>query len=51
MSLSFYLVLVPTLCYAFASFAYLASGNWPLSVVYAGYAFANVGLLALEAVK
>ena len=49
MSLSFWLILVPTFSYATASCVYSWQKNWPLAIVYAGYAFANVGLLALDA--
>ena len=49
MSLSFWLVLIPTLCYGTAAVVYAGARNWPLAIVYAGYAFANVGLLALDA--
>lgn len=49
MSWSFYLLLLPTLCYAAAAVVYAKSGNMPLCAVYVGYAFANCGLLALDA--
>ena len=45
---SFALILIPTLCYGAAACFYGAKGNLPLAVVYAGYAFANTGLLALD---
>jgi hypothetical protein len=48
MSWSFWLILCPTACYALAAVSYGIQGKWPLAVVYAGYAFANCGLLALE---
>jgi uncharacterized protein involved in cysteine biosynthesis len=48
MSWSFWLVLIPTLCYAAAACVYAAGKSWPLAVVYCGYAFANLGLLALD---
>lgn len=48
MSWSFWLILAPTVCYLAASVVYGAQGKWPLMVVYAGYAFANTGLLALD---
>jgi hypothetical protein len=47
-SWSFWLLLVPTGAYALAATVYVAKGNWPLAIVYAGYAFANCGLLALD---
>jgi hypothetical protein len=47
-SWSFWLIAVPTLCYAAASVSYGLQKNWPLAVVYAGYCFANLGLLALD---
>jgi hypothetical protein len=48
MSWSFWLILLPTLCYGAASVAYGIHGKWPMAVVYAGYCFANTGLLALD---
>ena len=48
MSLSFWLVLVPTISYATTAGVYLWQKNWPLAIVYAGYSFANCGLLALD---
>jgi hypothetical protein len=45
---TFALILIPTLCYGIASLTYAWQRNWPLAVVYAGYAFANTGLLALD---
>jgi hypothetical protein len=48
MTWTFYLLLVPTLSYAAAAVVYGMQGNWPLAVVYAGYCFANTGLLALD---
>lgn len=51
MSWSFWLIAVPTACYAFAAVSYWIQGSWPLAVVYAGYSFANCGLLALDAMQ
>jgi uncharacterized protein involved in cysteine biosynthesis len=48
MNWSFWLILVPTICYGLAAVVYGLQRNWPLAVVYAGYAFANCGLLALD---
>jgi hypothetical protein len=48
MSWSLALIAVPTLCYGAASVSYGIQGNWPLSIVYSGYAWANVGLLWLD---
>jgi hypothetical protein len=42
------LILIPTACYALACAAYAYQGNWPLAIVYSGYAFANCGLLMLD---
>jgi hypothetical protein len=47
-SWSFWLVLIPTACYTLAAAVYGVNGNWPMSVVYSGYAWANTGLLALD---
>lgn len=48
MTWTFALVAIPTGCYALAAGFYATKGNWPLAVVYAGYCFANLGLLALD---
>jgi hypothetical protein len=45
---SFAFILVPTLCYAGASVMYGLQKNWPLAIVYSGYAWANCGLLWLD---
>lgn len=42
------LIIVPTICYASAAVMYAIKDNWPLAATYAGYAFANCGLLALD---
>lgn len=42
------LIGIPTACYAIASVTYAAKGNWPMCIVYAGYAAANVGLIAVD---
>lgn len=46
--MTFWLLVIPTLCYAAASLAYAVKANWPLSIMYAGYAFANCGALWLD---
>jgi len=50
-SIAFWFVLVPTLCYAAASGVYLFRGDAPMAIVYSGYAWANIGLIWLETVK
>lgn len=42
------LIIVPGLCYAMAAVLYGKQGNWPLVIIYAGYALANGGLLWLD---
>lgn len=42
------LILIPTACYALACAVYAWQGNWPLAIVYSGYAWANAGLLWLD---
>ena len=42
------LIVIPGLCYALAAGLYAWQGNWPLVIVYSGYAFANCGLLMLD---
>lgn len=46
--MSFWLIVVPTLCYLCASGMYLFQKNWPLAITYFGYFFANIGLLMLD---
>jgi hypothetical protein len=45
---SFWLVLIPALCYALASVAYGLQRNWPLAIMYSGYAWAACGALWLD---
>lgn len=47
-SWSFWLIAIPTGCYLAAACVYGSKGNWPLAVVYSGYCWANLGLLALD---
>ena len=42
------LIIIPTICYILAAGVYAWHGNAPLAIVYAGYSFANVGLLWLD---
>ncbi len=51
MSIAFWFVLVPTLCYAAAMAVYLFRGDWSMGIVYSGYAWANIGLLWREVIK
>ena len=48
MSAPFFLILVPTACYAIAAVVYGIQHNWPMVIVYFGYSFANIGLLWLD---
>jgi hypothetical protein len=48
MSGPFFLILVPTACYGLAALMYAMQKNWPMVIVYSGYAWANVGLLWLD---
>ena len=48
--MSFWLILIPTVAYLLAAGVYAVNGNWPLSIVYSGYAWANLGLLWLDKV-
>jgi hypothetical protein len=50
MSLSFWLLLVPTVAYGFAAVVYGLQKNWPLAIVYWHYMGANIGLLWLDRV-
>jgi len=47
-SWSFWLILIPTISYSLAAMAYGFQKNWPLVIVYTGYAWANCGLLWLD---
>jgi hypothetical protein len=48
MSGPFLLIGVPTACYGIAALMYAMQKNWPMVIVYSGYAWANVGLLWLD---
>jgi hypothetical protein len=48
MSGPFFLILIPTACYSLAAGLYAFQKNWPMVIVYSGYAWANVGLLWLD---
>lgn len=41
------LLLIVTLIYLWVAAGFFLSGNWPLGITYAGYAFANVGLIMM----
>ncbi len=51
MNITFWLVLIPTLCYAGAMLMYFWKGDAPMAIVYSGYAWANVGLLWLDWIR
>lgn len=38
------LIIITGLIYAYIAIESALKGNWPLAIVYAGYAFANAGL-------
>jgi hypothetical protein len=42
------LIVIPGLCYLAAAAMYGAQKNWPLVIVYSGYAWANAGLWLLD---
>jgi hypothetical protein len=42
------LILIPGLCYLLAAGLYGWEGNYPLAIVYSGYAWANAGLWWLD---
>lgn len=48
MSWTFWLLLIPTLCYAGAMAVYLYKKDMPMAVIYSGYAWANLGLLWID---
>lgn len=41
------LLLIVTGIYVWVAAGFLLAGNWPLGITYAGYAFANVGLVMM----
>jgi len=45
--MSSWLIIVTGLIYGYISVEQGAKGNWAMSMVYAGYAFSNVGLYIL----
>lgn len=51
MSWSFWLVLIPTLCYMGAAVSYGIQKDWPSAVIFFGYLVANTGFLAIELMK
>lgn len=42
------LIAVPTACYLAAAIAFARLKDWPQAVIFAGYALANCGFLAIE---
>jgi hypothetical protein len=48
---SFLLIAIPTVCYAGASVSYGIQRDWPSVVIFAGYALANTGFLAIELMR
>ena len=46
--MTFYLIIIPTVCYAVASIMYAWQNQWPLAITYSGYSWANLGLLWLD---
>lgn len=48
MRFSFWLILIPAFSYALATAAYAYQRNWPLAIMYSGYAWAAVGALWLD---
>lgn len=45
--MSSWLIVLTGLIYAYISIEQGYRGNWPMSMVYAGYSFSNVGLYIL----
>lgn len=41
------LLLIVTAIYAWVAAGFLLNGQWPLGVMYAGYAFANIGAIMM----
>lgn len=41
------LLLIVTAIYAWVAAGFLLNANWPLGIMYAGYAFANIGPIML----
>lgn len=41
------LLLIVTGIYVWVAAGFLLAGNWPLGIMYAGYAFANIGPIML----
>lgn len=48
MTWSGWLILIPGVCYGLAAVAYAFGKNWPMVIVYSGYAFSNCGLYWLD---
>lgn len=45
--MSGWLIIATGLAYAWVALEQGTRGNWPMTVVYAGYAFSNIGLYLL----
>lgn len=41
------LLLIVTAIYTYVAAGFLLASNWPLGIMYAGYAFANIGPIML----
>lgn len=48
MNWSFWMVLIPAICYGVAAMSYVSQKNWPLAIMYSGYAWAAIGALWLD---
>lgn len=45
--MGFWFILVSTMLYTGAAISFAAEKQWPMMIVYTGYAFANIGFLMM----
>jgi hypothetical protein len=48
---AFWLIALPTLCYAGTAVVYALKSDWPSVAIFTGYALANCGFLVIEWAK
>jgi hypothetical protein len=51
MSGAFWLIAIPTACYAGTALVYATKGDWASVAIFAGYSLANCGFLVIEWAK
>ncbi len=49
--MTFFMILIPTICYFAAGFFNFKNKDYPMSLVFISYAMANIGMLWYELAK